>query len=63
MLIKINVLEPVEQPDGSWKVVDAVHEVDLPASGRTPDMCNWCGKSDYPACKAECEMIRPESKN
>lgn len=62
MLVERIAVEPIQREDGRWTVEERVHKIDLPTDGRTPDMCNWCGKASYPECKSKCEFIRPESR-
>lgn len=51
--VKGEAICPVQQKDGSWKVVVKDYEEDIPDLGREELICNKCGWAEYPKCKEE----------
>lgn len=56
--IHLRGAEPIQNPDGTWTVIDTERDFDIPDLGREPDMCNICGWSTYPECKKTCKKLK-----
>ena len=54
MKVKTMVSEPIQKPDGSWKVISYEIEEDIPDLDRENVLCNSCKTKNYPECKEIC---------
>lgn len=61
--IKSSIACPVQQKDGSWKVVLKKFEEDIPDKGRHLLICNKCGVSTYPDCITSCQIEKSWCKS
>ncbi len=50
---------PVQQSDGSWKVVLETITEDIEDLHRHRAFCSKCANKDYPACRAWCPLEKP----